>query len=78
MAKAYRNVTSGAVVSVRDDKVLDSEWSPVDGGSSDRSDTPDPSWTVAELKDHAATNDIDLGGATKKDEILSAINAAGE
>jgi hypothetical protein len=26
MAKRYKHVTSGAVVSVRDDKVLGSEW----------------------------------------------------
>jgi hypothetical protein len=30
MAKRYKHVTSGAVVSVRDDKVLGSEWAPVD------------------------------------------------
>lgn len=30
MAKTYKHVTSGAVVSVRDDKVLGSEWGPVD------------------------------------------------
>jgi hypothetical protein len=29
MAKRYKHVTSGAVVSVRDDKVLGSEWQPV-------------------------------------------------
>jgi hypothetical protein len=28
MAKRYKHVTSGAVVSVRDDKVLGSEWKP--------------------------------------------------
>lgn len=30
MAKRYKHITSGAVVSVRDDKVLGSEWGPVD------------------------------------------------
>ena len=27
----FRNVNSGAIVSVRDDKVLDVEWQPLDG-----------------------------------------------
>ena len=30
MAKRYKHVTSGALVSVRDDKVLGSEWAPAD------------------------------------------------
>ena len=29
MAARYKHVTSGALVSVRDDKVLGSEWEPV-------------------------------------------------
>lgn len=29
MATRYRHVTSGAVVSVRDDKAMGSEWEPV-------------------------------------------------
>ena len=37
----------------------------------------DPSWTVAELKAYAAENNIDLAGATKKADILKAIEAAG-
>ena len=32
--------------------------------------------TVAELKAHAAEHSIDLGEATKKDEILAAVQAA--
>lgn len=34
--------------------------------------------TVAELKAYAAENNIDLGEATKKDDILAAIQKAGE
>lgn len=75
MAKRYRHVTSGAVVSVRDDKVLGSEWGPVDAAS--RSESPDSTWRVADLKAHAADHGIDLGEATKKDDILTAITAAG-
>lgn len=76
MAKRYRHVTSGAVVSVRDDKVLGSEW--VDADAAPRSETPDSSWKVAELKAYAEDNSIDLGDATKKDDILAAITAAAD
>jgi hypothetical protein len=34
--------------------------------------------TVAELKAYATENNIDLGDATKKDDILAAIQKAGE
>ena len=37
---------------------------------------PDESWKVAQLKAHAAEQGIDLGDATKKDDILAAIVAA--
>ena len=73
MAKRYKHVTSGAVVSVRDDKVLGSEWKSLD--EAPRSETPDGSWTVAELKAHAEENGIDLGEAKKKAEIVAAIAA---
>jgi hypothetical protein len=33
-------------------------------------------WTVADLKQYAADNSIDLGAATKKSDILAAIQAA--
>ena len=36
---------------------------------------PDESWKVAQLKAHAAEHGIDLGDATKKDDILAAILA---
>ncbi len=41
-----------------------------DGGLSDM--------TVAKLKEHAAANNIDLGDATKKDDIIAAIELAQE
>lgn len=74
MAKRYRHVTSGALVSVRDDKAMGSEWE--DAGAPERSESPDSSWKVADLKAYAADNGIDLGDATKKDEIVAAISSA--
>jgi hypothetical protein len=75
MAKRYKHATSGALVSVRDDKVLDSEWVSLDGakGEQARSETPDASWKVADLKAHADEKGIDLGDATKKEDIVKAI-----
>lgn len=64
-------------MSVRDDKVLGSEWGPVDGSPAARPEgAPDASWKVADLKAHAEENGIDLGDATKKDDIVAAITAA--
>jgi hypothetical protein len=74
MAKRYKHVTSGAVVSVRDDKVLGSEWGLVDGAT--RGESPDSTWKVADLKAYASDNGIDLGDATKKEDIVAAIAAA--
>lgn len=37
---------------------------------------PDESWTVAQLVDYASREEINLGGATKKADILAAITAA--
>lgn len=37
---------------------------------------PSKSWKVDELKAYAEENSIDLGGATKKADILTAIEAA--
>lgn len=64
-------------MSVRDDKDLGSEWAPFDGGSESRSETPDATWKVADLKAYADENGIDLGDATKKDDIVAAISAVG-
>ena len=36
--------------------------------------TPDASWTVADLREWAKTNNVDLDGATAKADILTAIN----
>jgi hypothetical protein len=41
-----------------------------------KSDTPDDTWTIPDLKKYAEEKKIDLGKATKKDEILAAIAAA--
>ena len=72
-----RSSNSGVIVSVSDEtaKLLDSEWTPADGSAA--SEAPDKSWKVGDLKQYAVDNDIDLGGATKKDEILEVITAAG-
>ena len=40
----------------------------------DATSTPDESWTVADLREYAKANDIDLHGATSKADILAAIN----
>lgn len=71
-----RNEVSKVVVSVSDEvaALLDSSW--VDADKTPRSETPDSSWKVAELKAHAEKNSIDLGEATKKDDILAVISAA--
>jgi len=38
--------------------------------------TPSDSWTVAQLKEYAAQEEVDLTGAEKKADILAAIQAA--
>ena len=42
----------------------------------ERSETPDETWKVADLRSFAASNHIDLGDATKKADILTAIATA--
>ena len=42
----------------------------------DTGDTPVAKMTVGELREYAAEHDIDLGDATRKDDILAAIAAA--
>ena len=65
------------VVSVADEKVLGSDWRAE--GAAERSETPDTSWKVADLKAYADENGIDLGEATKKADILDALaNARGD
>ena len=46
----YRNVTSGALVSVRDDKVMDSSWEAIDGGSSSSEESGYEAMKVDDLK----------------------------
>lgn len=70
----YIHTQSGARVSVADGKELGVGFEPVDGQkATERSDTPDQSWKVAELKAFADEHGIDLGDATKKDDILAAL-----
>ena len=71
----YKHVTTGVVVEVSDDLVLGSEWGP-ERGTASKSESPDKSWKVDELKAYAGENSIDLGDATKKEDILAAITAA--
>lgn len=55
---------------------LGSEWvSESAGAAREKSETPDTTWTVPELKAHAEAKSIDLDGAKKKPEILAAIAA---
>lgn len=71
-----RNKLTSAVMTVAEATaaLLGSEW--VDADTSDRSESMDSTWKVADLKSYAADNGIDLGDATKKDDILAAIVAA--
>lgn len=74
----YVHVQSGARVSVADGKVLGVDFVPADEAiASERSEAPDKSWKVAELKAYAEEHEIDLGAATNKEDILTAINDAG-
>lgn len=43
-----------------------------------RSETPDESWTVRDLEGYASERGIRLDGASKKADILAAINATNE
>jgi hypothetical protein len=42
----------------------------------EKSDFPDDSWKNADIEAYAADNGIDLGGATKKADMLAAIQSA--
>jgi len=73
------NAVSGVVVNVSDETAanLGADWSEAGAAPArQRSESPDASWKVAELKAHAEENGIDLGEATKKEDILTAITAA--
>lgn len=74
-----KHAVSGVIVSVADEKVsrLGAEWQPADGSSSgSRSESPDKSWKVADIRAFADERGIDLGDATKKDDLLAAIEAS--
>lgn len=70
----FTHVNTKVKVSVADGKQLGPEWIPE--GASEKSEGPDKSWKVDELKAFAAEKQIDLGDATKKDDILAVIAAA--
>ena len=72
----FENLKTGVVVSVDDskDERFASGWKRVGSKSpAARSQAPDKSWTVAELKAYAEENSVDLGDATKKEDIVAAI-----
>jgi len=80
MSRFIQNGT-GIVVSVDDSKDdrFASGWKPFDGAESPtKSDTPDKSWKVAELKAYADEHTVDLGDATKKEDLLAAIDLHNE
>lgn len=72
-----KNAQTGAVVNVSDEKAdrLGAPWGAAD--ATERSETPDTSWKVADLRAYAEENGIDLGEATKKADILDVLATAG-
>lgn len=77
----FQNLNTGVVVSVADSKDdrFTSGWKPYDGTDAPlKSTAPDKSWLVADLKAYATENSIDLGDATKKEDIVAAIELHNE
>jgi hypothetical protein len=76
----FENTKTGIVVSVDDskDERFTDGWKKV--GSKPAGvlpdGVPDVSWKADDLKSYAASNGVDLGGATKKEDIVAAIAAA--
>lgn len=68
-----RNELTGAVMTVPEATAsrLGREW--VDADKAQRSETPDATWKVADLKAYADENGIDLGDAKKKEDLLAVI-----
>lgn len=68
-----RNELTGAVMTVPEATAdrLGREW--VDADKAPRSEKPDATWKVADLKAYAEENVIDLGDAKKKEDLLAAI-----
>ena len=75
----FVNDQTGAIVSVADEKDhrFTSGWHAA-GSAPKRAATPDKSWKVDELKAYAEENSVDLGDATKKDDIVAAIELHNE
>ena len=72
----FENLDTHVVVSVDDSKDdrFASGWKPYTGETAAaRSETPDKTWKVDELKAYAAEHSIDLGEATKKDDIIAVL-----
>lgn len=76
MTIRLKNTGTGAIVRVRDDKKLGSEWVPAEGSPAPVSETPDDSWSNKQLKAYAEEHAIDLGDARNKAGFLAAIVAA--
>lgn len=78
----YKNVNSGAVVSVRDDKVLDSTWEPLDGGPKGGDATGYDSQKVGDLKAeitrrnaNRGDDDAQLSTDGKKADLVATLEA---
>jgi hypothetical protein len=72
---------TGIVISVADEKDdrYSSGWKPYTGeAEKPKSEKPDKTWKVDELKAYAAEHSIDLGEATKKDDIIAVLTPSGE
>ena len=70
----------GRVVDVPEDQVeryTALGWAPAENEPDPEAGEPSKAWKVDALRAYAAEHDIDLGAATKKDEILAVITAAG-
>lgn len=68
--KAETDVTSAIAYFIRHGySVEDTE------GEDATPEAPNEEWTVEQLREHAAAHEVDLGGATKKADILAALTA---
>lgn len=74
----FENIQTGVVISVDDSKDgrFVAGWKAP--GEAAKSDSPDKSWKVAELKVYADEHKVDLGDATKKEDLLAAIELHNE
>ena len=79
----FQNEKTGVVVSVADSKDgrFTAGWKAYDGEapvSAYPEGAPDVAWKAEQLKAYAADKGVDLGGATKKEDLVAAITAAAE